>query len=152
MMAKPTLYIDADACPVKEEVLKVSYRYQLPVKIVANQWLRLEVGPMVEKIVVSQGSDVADQWISDHVNAGDIVITQDIPLAADVLKKGACAIGNTGKAFTEDNIGMALATRELKQHLRETGEGGHYNKPFSKKDRSRFLEALDKAVLALLRA
>ncbi|WND03258.1 YaiI/YqxD family protein [Temperatibacter marinus] len=151
-MKKPTLYVDADACPVKEELLKVSYRHQLQVYLVSNQWLRLEVGPLVEKIVVPEGPDVADDWIAERAGEGDIVITQDIPLADKAIKAGALAIGNTGKPFTTDNIGMALAMRDLKQHLRETGEGGNYNAAFSKADRSRFLQELDKMVLQLMRS
>lgn len=150
-MPKPRIYIDADACPVKEEALKVAYRYGLQLFLVSNQWLRLEVGEGVEKIVVPGDPDAADDWIADRVTQDDIVITQDIPLASRALKSGAYAIGNTGKAFTEENIGMALAMRELKKHLRETNEGGQYNAAFSKQDRSRFLQILDKAVVKIMK-
>jgi len=147
-----TLYIDADACPVKEEILKVSYRHKLPVYIVSNQWMRLEVGPLVEKIVVADGPDAADDWIADHITAHDIAITADILLAKRCLDAGATVIGPTGKVFSPDNIGMAVAMRDLKAHLRETGESRGFNPSFTQKDKSRFLQALEKAVQMLLRS
>lgn len=148
----PVIYVDADACPVKDEIFKVAYRYDLTVYLVSNQWLRLDVGPGIHKIVVPDGPDVADDWIADRAAAGSIVITQDIPLASRALKSGAAAIGNSGKPFTEENIGMALAGRALKQHLRETGEGGNYNAAFTKSDRSRFLQTLDRLVVQMQKA
>jgi len=147
-----TLYIDADACPVKEEILKVSYRHKLPVYIVSNQWMRLEVGPLVEKIVVADGPDAADDWIADHITARDIAITADILLAKRCLDAGATVIGPTGKVFSPDNIGMAVAMRDLKAHLRETGESRGFNPSFTQRDKSRFLKALEKAVQALSRS
>jgi len=143
---KTALYVDADACPVKEEILKVSYRHNLPVFLVSNQWMRLPVGPLVQKIVVSEGADVADDWIAEHISAHDIAITADIPLAKRCLEVEAVVLGPTGRAFSEDNIGMALAMRDLNAHRRETGESKGYNPSFSKADRSQFLQALESAI------
>lgn len=140
------IYIDADACPVKEEALKVAARHGLGITYVANSWMRLPEGERVERVIVTDGPDAADNWIAERAGQGDIVVTQDIPLAARILKNGAKAIGNTGKPFTEASIGMALAMRELSQHLRETGESRGFNAAFTKQDRSRFLEALEHAV------
>ena len=142
------LYIDADACPVKDEALKVANRHGLVIHYVSNSWMRLPEGELVHRVVVQDGPDAADNWIADAIAAGDIVVTQDIPLAARCLKKGARAIGNSGKPFTDASIGMALAMRELSQHLRETGESKGFNAAFIKQDRSRFLEALEQAVQA----
>lgn len=137
------IYVDADACPVKEEILKVAYRHDLVVHLVSNQWLRLEVGEKINKVVVSDGFDAADDWIAERAGAGDMCITSDIQLAARCLEVGAAVLGPTGKAFTLDNIGMALAMRELKSQLRDMGEDRGFNASFSGKDRSRFLSALD---------
>ena len=150
-----SIYIDADACPVKDEVLKVAYRHNTPVFLVSNQWMRMEVEPLVEKIVVSQGADEADNWIAERVEQGDIAITADIPLASRCLERNACVLGPTGKEFTNDNIGMALAVREIKSEQRDMGEGkkgqmrGHLNAAFSKQDRSNFLQMLDRMVQRL---
>ncbi len=146
------LYIDADACPVKEEALKVTYRHNVKTYLVSNQWLRIPVGDLVEKIVVSDGFDAADDWIVEAIGEGDIGITGDIQLAARCLEKGALVLGHNGKPFTPDNIGMALAMRELKSQLRDMGEDKGYNKSFGKDDRSRFSQALDGAVQKLLAA
>ena len=146
------IYVDADACPVKDEALKVADRHGLIIHYVSNSWMRLPEGERVKRVVVQEGPDAADDWIADTINAGDVVVTQDIPLAARCLKKGARAIGNTGKPFTEAAIGMALAMRDLSQHLRETGESKGYNAAFTRQDRSRFLEELEKAVQASKRA
>ena len=140
------IYIDADACPVKDEALKVADRHGLRIIYVSNSWMRLPESPQVERAVVADGPDAADDWIAERIEALDIVVTQDIPLAGRCLKKGAKAIGNTGKPFTDASIGMALAMRELSQHLRETGESRGFNAAFTKQDRSRFLEALEQAV------
>ena len=142
------IYIDADACPVKDEALKVADRHGLVIHYVSNSWMRLPEGDSVKRVVVQEGPDAADNWIADTIKAGDVVVTQDIPLAARCLKKGARALGNTGKPFTEAAIGMALAMRDLSQHLRETGESKGYNAAFTRQDRSRFLEELEKAVQA----
>lgn len=146
-----TIYIDADACPVKDEALKVSYRHKLKLYLVSNQWMRMEVGKLVEKIVVSQGADEADNWIAENIDANGICITADIPLAKRCLDAGAMVLGPTGKPFSNENIGMALAMRELNQHLRETGESKGYNPSFTAADRSSFLQALETAVQKLLR-
>lgn len=149
------IYIDADACPVKDEVLKVAYRHNIPVFLVSNQWMRMEVGPLVEKIVVSEGADEADNWIAEHVEEGDIAITADIPLASRCLERKSAVLGPTGKEFTNDNIGMALAVRDIRSDQREMGEGkagqmrGHYNAAFNKQDRSNFLQMLERLVQRL---
>jgi uncharacterized protein YaiI (UPF0178 family) len=140
------IYIDADACPVKEEALKVADRHRLVIHYVANSWMKLPESPLVRRMVVNGGPDVADDWIAGHIVKGDIAVTQDIPLAARCLEKGARAIGNTGKPFTEQGIGMALAMRDLSAHLRETGECRGFNAAFTRQDRSRFLQALEQAV------
>jgi uncharacterized protein len=137
------IFVDADACPVKEEILRVAARYDLEVDLVSNQWLRMEVGPKVNKIVVSDGFDAADDWIAERATQGDIVITSDIPLAARCLESEAFVLGPTGKAFSKDNIGMALAMRELNRDLRDMGEIKGSGKSFSKTDRSNFLSTLD---------
>ena len=146
------IYIDADACPVKDEALKVAVRHGCIIHYVSNSWMRLPEGELVRRVIVAEGPDAADNWIAETIAAGDVVVTQDIPLAARSLKKGARAIGNTGKPFTDASIGMALAMRELSQHLRETGESKGFNAAFTKQDRSRFLEALEQAVQAAKRA
>jgi uncharacterized protein len=145
------LYIDADACPVKEEAVRVAERHGLAVRFVSNSWMRLPQGPLVERVVVSEGPDAADDWIAERAGKGDIVITADIPLAARCLKAGARVVGPTGKPFTEAGIGMALAMRDLSRHLRETGESAGYNAGFTRQDRSRFLQALEQAVQAIKR-
>ncbi len=142
----PEIYVDADACPVKDEVVRVAGRHQLVVTFVANFGLRPSRDPMIRNVVVPQGADAADDWIVEHVNAGDVVVTSDIPLASRTLAKGAHVLGPTGRPFTKDSIGMALAIRELNQHLRETGESRGLNAGFTAKDRSAFLQALDEVV------
>lgn len=141
-----TIYVDADACPVKEEALKVAERHGLPIVYVANTGLRPSRDPMVRYVMVGQGADVADDWIVGQLVAGDIVVTADIPLAARALAAGAAALGPTGKVFTDASIGMALAMRDLNRHLRETGESRGFNASFGPRDRSRFLSALDELV------
>jgi uncharacterized protein YaiI (UPF0178 family) len=143
---KPTIFVDADACPVKNEVLKVAERHDLVVTFVANGGLRPSRDPMVRNVVVSAGFDAADDWIVDNAAANDIVITADIPLAARGVEKGCHVIGMTGQPFTPETIGMAVAMRDLKQNLRESGEIKGYNAAFSPKDRSRFLETLDRTI------
>ena len=145
------IYVDADACPVKDEALKVAERHGIAITYVSNSWMRLPEGPLVSRMVVQDGPDAADDWIAERIGASDICITQDIPLAGRCLKAGARAIGNTGKPFTDASIGMALAMRELSQHLRETGESRGFNAAFTKQDRSRFLEALEHAVQTIQR-
>jgi uncharacterized protein YaiI (UPF0178 family) len=146
------IYVDGDACPVKDEVLRVATRHGLTVHLVGNSWLRHGGdNPLINRVVVPEGPDAADDWIAEHIGAGDIAVTDDIPLAARCLETGAHALGATGKAFTRDNIGNALAMRDLKSHLRETGEGGNFNPSFTRQDRSQFLQALENTVQALRR-
>lgn len=140
------IYVDGDACPVKDEVIKVAERHGLKVYLVSNAWLRLPKHPLLEMVVVAEGPDVADDWIAERAGPGDIAITADIPLAKRCLDRQAEVLGSTGKPFTEDSIGMALAMRDLKSHLRETGEIKGYNPSFSKQDRSRFLQALEQTI------
>lgn len=146
MMAGPRIFVDADACPVKEETYKVARRYGLQVKVVANAFLMTPLEPLIERVIVDAGPDVADDWIADHAAAGDIVITADIPLAQRCLAKGAIVLGPRGKAFTVDSIGAALAGRAVGEHLRSMGEVTSGPPPFQAADRSRFLQALDEAV------
>lgn len=146
-----TIYVDADACPVKEEAAKVAARHGLAIHFVSNAHMRLPDGPNIHRVVVQDGPDVADDWIADHITGRDICVTADIPLASRCLKAGAKVIGSTGKPFTNANIGTALAMRDLQQHLRETGESKGYNASFTKEDRSRFLQALEQAVQDLKR-
>lgn len=146
------IFVDADACPVKNEILKVAARFDLEVYLVSNQWMRMAVGPKVHKQVVPDGADEADNWIADNIEVGDLAITSDIPLASRCIEKGAEALGPTGKAFTTDNIGMALAMRELKSHLRETGEDRGFNASFTARNRSDFLNTLDKTLVRLMKS
>ena len=148
----PTFYIDADACPVKDEVYRVAARYGGSVKVVANSFMLVPKDPLIERVVVDSGADVADDWIAERAGAGDIVITADIPLAGRCLKAGAHVIGPRGDLFTEDSIGSALAGRAVMEHLRSLGEITGGPKPFQPKDRSRFLQALDTAVQKAKRA
>ncbi|MBI1250167.1 MAG: YaiI/YqxD family protein [Alphaproteobacteria bacterium] len=143
-MPTPTIFVDADACPVKEEIYRVARRTNCPVQVVANSFMRTPPG--VTLTVVDAGPDAADDRIAEHVKPGDIVVTNDIPLASRTLRAGGAALAATGKAFTASSIGAALAQRELMEHLRSFGEGGGGPKPFSAADRSRFLTALDAAV------
>ncbi len=140
------IYVDADACPVKEEALRVADRHGLAIAYVSNAWMRLPEGANVERVVVAEGPDAADDWIAERIGKGDIAVTADIPLASRCLKAGAQVIGPAGKPFTEQSIGMALAMRDLSRHLRETGESRGFNASFTRQDRSRFLEALELAV------
>ena len=147
-----TLYIDADACPVKDEIARVAERHDFKMYFVSNAWMRLPDGPLIERVVVPDGPDKADDWIAERAGAGDIVVTADIPLASRCLKAGASVIGPTGKPFNQTNIGMALAMRDLSAHLRETGASKGYNASFTRQDRSRFLQALEEAVQASKRS
>ena len=140
------IYVDADACPVKEEVYKVARRVGCDVRVVANSFIRTPAEPRVQFVLVEAGADAADDWIATRAGRGDVVVTNDIPLAARVLERGAEAISPTAKVFTSDMIGSALATRGLMEHLRSVGEITSGPAPFSQKDRSAFLSALDAAV------
>jgi uncharacterized protein YaiI (UPF0178 family) len=145
------IFIDGDACPVKDETLKVAARHHLPVVIVSNGGLRPSRDPMVTHVVVAKSADAADDWIAEHILPGEIVVTADIPLAARVIEKAAHPIGPNGRPFTPDSIGMALAMRQLNQHLRETGEIRGANAAFTKADRSRFLGELDRLARRMTR-
>jgi len=150
--SRTTIYVDADACPVKDEALRVAERHGLALTFVSNAWMRLPESPLVQRVIVAEGPDAADNWIAERIDAGDVAVTADIPLAARCLKKGAQVIGPTGKPFTQNDIGMALAMRDLSAHLRETGESKGYNAAFTRQDRSRFLQALELAVQRALRS
>jgi len=145
------IYVDADACPVKNEIYRVAERYGLKVHVVSNSWLNVPRDPRIELVVVSDSFDAADNWIADRAGEGDIVITADIPLADRSLKKGAVVIGNTGVPFTTSSIGMALANRELLSNLRAMGEVTGGPRPMSQRDRSRFLSTLDEAIQRMRR-
>lgn len=145
------IYVDADACPVKDEVMRVAGRHGLKTRMVTDGGLRPPRDPMVEVVIVAQGADAADDWIAEHITGADVCVTNDIPLAARCLEKGAAAIRPNGEEYTEDGIGMALAGRELMQGLRETGEITGGPRPFSKADRSRFLDRMETVVQAAKR-
>ncbi|WP_377288776.1 YaiI/YqxD family protein [Rhizobium sp. SG2393] len=140
----PEIYVDADACPVKPEILKVAERHGLPVTFVANSGLRPSRDPMVKNVIVSGAFDAADDWIAERAGTGDIVVTADVPLAGRCVATGALVTGPTGRVFDTTNIGMATAMRDLGAHLRETGESKGYNAAFSARDRSAFLETLER--------
>ena len=146
------IYVDADACPVKSEVIRVAERHGLLVHMVSNSWMRLPEGPLVKRVVVPEGFDAADDWIAERAGAGDVVVTADIPLADRCLKAGAQVLGPTGKPFTPDNIGTALAMRDLMGHLRDTGEVRGNNPAFTARDRSQFLQALETEIQTIRRA
>ncbi|MEJ1159253.1 YaiI/YqxD family protein [Prosthecomicrobium sp. N25] len=146
------ILVDADACPVKDEIYKVAGRYGLKVFLVANSWMQVPADPLVERVVVPAGPDVADDWIAGRAGPGRVVVTADIPLADRCVKAGAAVIGPTGKPFTPDSIGMALATRNLMDDLRSAGAVTGGPRPFDRRQRSTFLSALDVAVQRLKRA
>jgi uncharacterized protein YaiI (UPF0178 family) len=145
------VYVDADACPVKEEIYRVAERHGLKVKVVTNSFIAVPRTPMIERVIVPAGMDVADDWIAERATPGAIVITADIPLASRVVKAGGAAIAPNGRTFTEDSIGMTLATRNLMDELRSAGAITGGPKPFSPRDRSKFLSALDAAIVRLKR-
>ncbi|MCJ2023064.1 YaiI/YqxD family protein [Methylobacterium sp. J-067] len=147
-----TIFIDADACPVKAETYRVAERYGLHVYVVANSFLNVPREQWIERVIVSDGFDAADDWIAERAGPHSIVITADVPLASRCVKAGASALSPTGKAFTDSSVGMALATRNLMQELREAGAVTGGPPPFSARDRSAFLGALDRAVMRLRRA
>jgi uncharacterized protein len=156
--SKPiTLYIDADACPVKQEIYRVAERHALKgtalkVLVVTNSPIAVPRDALIERIVVGAGMDEADNWIAERAGAGDIVITADVPLASRCVKAGANVIAPNGRVFTEESIGMTLATRNLMDSLRSAGEITTGPKPFAPRDRSSFLAALDQAIVRLTRA
>lgn len=138
------IYIDADACPVKNEVIKVCERHQLKINIASNSWLRLgEIGTEVNQVVLGKTPDAADDWIAEAIKENDIVITSDIPLASRCLKVGGSALRPNGSEFTQDNIGSSLVSREINNFLREIGEKGNVHSSFSTKNRSDFLNAFE---------
>ncbi len=146
------IYVDADACPVKQEVYRVARRYGLGVTLVANSWMRVPEEPWLALEVVGEGFDAADDWIVGRVHPDDIVITADVPLASRCLKGGARVIGPTGRPFTDNNIGQVVATRDLLAGMRGAGEMTGGPPPITKRDRSRFLQQLDEVVQAIRRA
>ena len=142
----PTILVDADACPVKEEIYKVAFRYGAPVKIVANSYMRVPEHELIERVVVSDGFDAADDWIAAEASSEAIVVTSDILLADRCLKAGATVVAPNGKPFTEDMIGGAIAARAIMADLRGGGDQVGGPPPFKKEDRSRFLQTLDRLV------
>jgi uncharacterized protein YaiI (UPF0178 family) len=145
------IYVDADACPVKDEIYRVAARNGVTVVVVANSWMRVPEEALVRLEVVNDGFDAADDWIAEQCGPGDVVVTIDILLAERCLKKGAFVLGHKGAPFTEDNIGDAVATREIMADMRAMGEIRGGPPPFQKKDRGIFSQALEKAVVRLKR-
>jgi uncharacterized protein YaiI (UPF0178 family) len=142
------IFVDADACPVKDEVVRVAIRHGLTVHMVGNSWMRLSDDPIVQRVVVPGTPDAADDWIAERAGAGDVVITSDIPLAARVVTRGAKVVRPNGKPLDEASISMAVAVRDLHTHLREVGEITRGPAPYTKQDRSRFLDVLETTVRA----
>jgi uncharacterized protein YaiI (UPF0178 family) len=140
------IHVDADGCPVRSEVYRVAARYGVHVHVVANGWVDAPASDSIERVVVERGADAADDWIVDHAATGDVVVTADVPLAARCLAKGAVVLHPTGRPFTEDGIGGALAMRDLLARLRESGARTSGPAPFEARDRSQFLQALDAAL------
>ena len=140
------VFIDADACPVKDEVYKVAERHGVKTYLIANSWMQMPRDPMIERVIVPAGPDIADDWIAERARPGIVVITADIPLAARCVKAGAEVIAPNGRTFSEQSIGMALATRNLMDQLRSAGETTGGPPPFCAKDRSTFLSTLHLAL------
>jgi uncharacterized protein YaiI (UPF0178 family) len=147
----PQIFIDADACPVKDEVYKVAARYGLKTFVVSNAFMQIPATPMIERVIVDAGPDIADDWIAERAQEADVVVTNDIPLADRVLKTGAAAIAPNGRRFTPDSIGSALAGRMIGEHLRSMGEITGGPKAFDRNARSRFLQTLDEVVSKAVR-
>jgi uncharacterized protein YaiI (UPF0178 family) len=145
------IYVDADACPVKDEIYRVAARHGLPVSVVAGQFIRVPQDPLIERVAAGSGMDAADDWIAERAGKGDIVITSDIPLASRCVKAGAEVIAPNGKPFTEQSIGMTLAVRNLMTDLRSSGEVTGGPKSFAPRDRSAFLSALDQSIRRIQR-
>ena len=145
------VYVDADACPVKPEIERVATRHGLTMHFVSDGGLRPNPNPLVRLVIVPGGADAADNWIAEHIGAGDVAITADIPLASRCLKAGARVLAPNGKPFTPDSIGMALGMRDLSRHLRETTRKETLHAAFTNRDRSRFLNALENEIQALRR-
>lgn len=146
-----SIYIDADACPVKEEAIRVAERHGIKVFMVGNTWHRISRHPLVEAVVVPQGPDAADDWIAERIEADDVAITNDIPLASRCVQRGARVVTPDGRPLAEESIGMAVAMRDLMTHLRSAGEITSGPAGYVKQDRSRFLQALDTAIQAATR-
>ncbi|KQU51772.1 hypothetical protein ASG72_09700 [Bosea sp. Leaf344] len=146
------IFVDADACPVKPEIYRVAERHGITVFVVANSFMAVPREPWIQRVIVSDGFDAADDWIAERAARGAIVVTGDIPLAARCIRAGADVIGHTGKPFTDASIGMALATRDMMEDLRAMGAASGGPRPFAPKDRSAFLQALDLAIQRLKRA
>ena len=147
----PRILVDGDACPVKEEIFRVAYRTDVPVTIVANSHFRIPAHPLIDRVVVGDGFDAADDWIAERAGPKAIVVTADILLADRCLKAGAAVLSPTGKPFTNASIGGAIATRAIMADLRAGGDAIGGPATFSKADRSRFLSALDTAIVRLRR-
>lgn len=147
-----TIYVDADASPVKNEVIRVAKRYELKVYFVSNRNMKLPEETFVEMIVVNDHPDAADDWIAEHITENDVAVSGDIPLVARCIKKGARALDPRGRIFTEESIGEALASRDLMTYLRDNGTMIGGTAPYDKRDRSRFLQRLDDLIQALRRA
>jgi len=147
----PEIFVDADACPVKDEAERVAQRHGLKMHLVSNGGIRPSANPLVALVIVPAGADAADDWIVENIREGDIAVTTDIPLASRCLKAGAQVLSPKGKPFTPDGIGMALGMRDLNRHLREVTGGQTFNAGFTREDRSRFLSALENAVQAAKR-
>jgi uncharacterized protein YaiI (UPF0178 family) len=145
------IYVDADACPVKEEIYRVAARHRLPVIVVAVGFIRVPQDPLIERVAAGGGPDAADDWIAERAGVRDIVITADVPLASRCVKTGAAVIAPNGKPFTEESMGMTLAVRNLMHDLRSAGEVTGGPRPFSPRDRSAFLSALDETIRRLQR-
>ena len=145
------IYVDADACPVKDEIYRVSARHGLPVSVVAGQFIRVPQDPLIERVAAGSAPDAADDWIAARAGASDIVITADIPLASRCVKAGAEVIAPNGKPFTEQSIGMTLAVRNLMTDLRSSGEVTGGPKSFAPRDRSTFLSTLDQTIRRIQR-
>ncbi len=145
------IFVDADACPVKQEVYRVAGRYHLEVTLVANSWMRVPREPWIALKIVGKGSDAADDWIAEHVEVDDVVVTADILLANRCLQGGARVVSPAGKLFTKDSIGSAVATRDLLAELRSAGELTGGPPPLQKRDRSRFLQQVDEVIQSIRR-
>ncbi|ABD07897.1 Protein of unknown function DUF188 [Rhodopseudomonas palustris HaA2] len=150
--AAPTrIYVDADACPVKDEIYRVAERHGLPVSVVAGSFIRVPTHPLIERIAAGSGMDAADDWIAERVQPGDIVVTADVPLASRCVKAGAEVLAPNGKPFSEESIGMTLAVRNLMTDLRSSGEITGGPRGFTPRDRSAFLAALDTTIRRIAR-
>jgi uncharacterized protein YaiI (UPF0178 family) len=145
------IYVDADACPVKDEIYRVAARHSLPVSVIAGNFIRVPEDPLIERIAAGSGMDAADDWIAERAGKGDIVITSDVPLASRCVKAGAAVIAPNGKPFTEQSIGMTLAVRNLMTDLRSSGEVTGGPRSFAPRDRSAFLSALDQTIRRIQR-